>query len=317
MSNIEECLEFKNEDGMLLRGILHYGDAQNYQKIALVCLNTGLNDMAGWHRIQVKTARFLAENGYDVFRYDDTGIGDSEGVLESSSIVDIFSDIETGLFVGNANAAVDLIVSRFKDHKVVYLGFCGGALTAIHSAAMNSKIQGVIAIGGPVTLSSNDYLHKLDPWAVEKNVRKYKDKIFNFRAWTRLLTFRGDYMTIWSSVINYIKHKMKGEYKDKGNDASIDAVKNLNRAIFNSFDDFVKRKCPCLFFYAEHDSATWEFEKHFLPRYQEKFFYNNKLNNYVVAPQANHILSSRASQKILHETIIRWLRHDFISGKPE
>ena len=205
MSCVEECLEFRNHDGLLLRGIFHYGNGANYKKIALICLNTGLNDMVGWHRIQVKTARFLAENGYDVFRYDDTGIGDSEGVLESESIVDIFSDIETGLFVGNANAAVNLVSSKFKEHKLVYLGFCGGGLTAIHSAARNRKIQGVISIGGPVTLSSAEYLHKRDPWVVEKNVTNYKSKIFKVKAWIRLLTFRGDYKTICSSIFNFVK----------------------------------------------------------------------------------------------------------------
>ncbi len=317
MADIEECLEFRNPDGLLLRGILHYGNDENYKKIALICLNTGLNDMVGWHRIQVKTARFLAKNGYDVFRYDDTGIGDSEGVLESESIVDIFSDIETGLFVGNANAAVNLVGSKFKEHKLAYLGFCGGGLTAIHSAARNRKIQGVISIGGPVTLSSDDYLYKRDPWVVEKNVKNYKSKIFNVRAWVRLLTFRGDYKTISSSLINYVKHKIKGEYGDKVNPSSLDDVKNLNRTIFSSFEEFVKRKCPCLFFYAETDSATWEFKKYFLAKYKEKYFSGNQLNTYIEAPQANHILSSRVSQNMLHEAIINWLKNDFVSGKPE
>ena len=78
----EECVEFENNDSMLLRGILHHGNEVEYKKISLICLNTGLNDMVGWHRLQIKIARFLADNGYNVLRLDNFGVGDSEGELE-------------------------------------------------------------------------------------------------------------------------------------------------------------------------------------------------------------------------------------------
>ena len=38
--------------------------------------------MVGWHWIQVKVARFLADNGYDVLRFDTIGIGDSDNAFK-------------------------------------------------------------------------------------------------------------------------------------------------------------------------------------------------------------------------------------------
>ena len=144
MEHKEECVEFINPDGFILRGILHHADQDHAKGVSLICLNTGLNDMVGWHRIQVKTSRYLTEYGYNVLRFDDTGIGDSDGEILKESIVEIFSDIESGLFVLNADAAVDFVNKNFPEEKIIFLGFCGGGLTAFHSAAQNQKIAGVI-----------------------------------------------------------------------------------------------------------------------------------------------------------------------------
>ena len=62
----EKCVQFKNSKGCLLRGILHHANPESNKKIALISLNTGLNDMIGWHRLQVKMARFFADLGFDV-----------------------------------------------------------------------------------------------------------------------------------------------------------------------------------------------------------------------------------------------------------
>ena len=307
----EECVEFHNRDGLLLRGIVHHAASENTKGVTLICLNTGLNDMAGWHRIQVKTARVLAENGYDVLRYDDTGIGDSEGKLDHSSIVHIFSEIETGLFVENADAAVVFMRSRHPDSTLVYLGFCGGGLTGIHSAAVNKELSGVICIGGPVTLSSDDYLYKRDPWVVRQNINNYKDKVFTLRSWINILTFRGDYKLIFSSIFYYLRHKRKGEYEEPTEQNVLTDTVNLNKSLFHFFELLAKQRRPGLFFYAETDSATWEFKKYFLPKYQHTFFSEGNLCEFVEAENANHILSSRKSQQLLNKTILRWLENHF------
>ncbi len=307
----EECIEFYNPDGLLLRGVIHNAAPETAKGLSLICLNTGLNDMVGWHRIQLKVARLLAGKGYNVLRYDDSGIGDSEGELKHSSIVHIFSEIETGLFVQNADAAVKFMWDRFSNNRLVYLGFCGGGLTAFHSAAKNKQVDGVICIGGPITLSSDDYLHKRDPWIVQQNVAKYKSKLFSLQSWINFLTFRGEYRVVFSSLFHYLRHKMQGEYEEKVDPADLENTASLNKTIFASFEYYTKRHKPCLFFYAETDSATWEFKKYFLPVYQQKYFQASNLYEFVEAEKANHILSSQESQQLLNKTVLYWLKTHF------
>lgn len=303
----EKCIEFKNLAGLKLRGVLHRHDPGKDMQISIICLNTGLNDMVGWHRIQVKMARKLSADGYSVLRYDDAGIGDSEGDIDKESIVEIFSDIETGMFVQNATAAVQFMEKMFPRNKIVLLGFCGGGLTAMHCAAANGRVGGIIDIGGPVTLSSNEYLQKKDPWVVQKNVQKYRSKIFRLRPWINFLTFRGEYGVVFRSIKSFVWHKIKGEYDEKPLAPDLAESKNLNRNFFHSFEKYAKSGRPCLFFFAEHDSATWEFKKYFLAHYSENPIWNDARFKFFEAQGANHILSTEASQELLHEHTLHFL----------
>jgi dienelactone hydrolase len=311
MQNDEQCIEFLNNDGQVLRGIIHFSAKENRKMMTLVCLNTGLNDMVGWHRLQVKTARFLAQNGYDVVRFDDIGIGDSDGEINSDSIVEIFADIETGRFLENANLATEFAANKFPENKLVYLGFCGGSVTALLSVAENDLVAGVICIGGPVTVSSNEYLHKQDPWVVNKKVENYKRKISDYQVWLKVITFKVDCRTAIISFWKYFEHKIRGEYKERKDLTNLDCVKNLNKVLFHEFEKVSEKKVPCLFFYADTDSATWEFKKYFLEYFKKKFSSKKYPNTFIEEPNANHILSSIASQKSLNRHITNWLSETF------
>lgn len=304
----EECVEIINPDGVRLRGILHHADQDACKKVCLITLNTGLNDMVGWHRIQVKIARYLAGLGYTVLRFDDNGIGDSDGELDEESIVKIFAAIECGLFVPNADAAVAFLTNRFPGDKLVYLGFCGGGLTALHSAVYNKKISGIIDIGGPITLGAEEYLDKKDPWTVSKNIHKYKSKFFQIGPWIRFFTGRGEYSNVTRSIIHYLKHIFSGAYKESPGQIDVSEAKNLNKKFFQSFEKYVASKRPVLFYFAEIDSATWEFKKHVLPRYQGKAIWSEPLVKFVEVAHANHIFSDSESQEKMKQDITIWLK---------
>ncbi len=308
---IEECIEFNNSDGVSLRGILHYANEETKKEIVVICLNTGLNDMVGWHRLQVKVSRFLSDNGYHVLRFDDSGIGDSDGDILEESIVEVFSDIESGLFVDNAICSVDYIRTQFKKEKIIYLGFCGGGLTAIHAASIDERIDGLVDIGGPITLSSNDYLQKVDPWEVKKNIDNYKSKLFKLQPWIKFFSNKGDYKTVFKSLFYYLKHRIVGEYTDATSENEQLSSVNLNHKAFKNFEIYAKSKRPLLFFYAEIDSATWEFKKHFLSKYQNSELWSDKLHEFIEAEKANHILSSSDSQEKLKTDILSWLQTNF------
>jgi pimeloyl-ACP methyl ester carboxylesterase len=313
--NREECVEFPNAGGSILRGILHRSDPANDNKTALICLNTGLNDMVGWHRIQVKLSRFLADAGYTVLRFDDTGIGDSEGEeISEKSIVKIFASIESGMFAPNADAAVDYMDRAFSHYRLVYLGFCGGALTALHSAAHNRQIAGIIDIGGPVTLSSSEYLQKKDPWEVKHNITKYGAKFFNLGPWVRFFTGRGEYRNVFRNIAFYLKHRIKGEYRESSAQSDTEEAKNLNTRFFQSFHTYIQSRRPILFYFADTDSATWEFKKYFLQKYESRKVLPDPLVTFIEVEKTNHIFSTTESQERMKHDLYAWLERALPEG---
>ena len=304
----EECIQFTNKAGVVLRGILHHHNSQNHRGLSVICLNTGLNDMVGWHRIQVKMARYLAGGGYNVLRFDDSGLGDSDGEINEESIVKIFAEIERGLFVENADSAVEFMADRFRGDLLVYLGLCGGGLTALHSAARNKRLAGLIDVGGPVTLSSREYLEKKDPWEVQKNVKRYRSKLFDPGAWWRFFSGKGEYSTALKSAVFYLKHRFRGAYKAYSPEESEDPrVASLNREFFHSFEACARRKVPMLFYFAETDSATWEFKKYFFEKYKGRELWLSGNNTFIEVEKANHIFSDQTSQERLKQDVSRWL----------
>lgn len=305
----EECVQFKNRDGLLLRGILHTGSDKIQTNATIIILNTGLNDMVGWHRIQVKISRFLAGHGYNVLRFDNFGIGDSEGELEEGLIIENFSRIEQGLWKYDAISAVDYVKSLFAENMIYYLGFCGGALTAIHAAILDDRVNGIINVAGPVTVSSKEYLDKKDPWTVKKNVESYRKKIVNINSMRNFFTGKSDYGVIYKSVLNFVRHKTLGRYNTNGqNDNDKVNINNLNTVLFDSFERYLKSKRPMLFYYAGLDNATWGFKNYFLPHFKSKRQWNDKRYIIKELENANHIFSGVESQELMKKDILEWLK---------
>jgi pimeloyl-ACP methyl ester carboxylesterase len=308
----EECIEFRNPTGEVLRGILHTGAKEGARSASIICLNTGLNDMVGWHRLQVKVARFLAGNGYNVLRFDNAGIGDSEGEIGESSIVRIFSSIETGLWKEEARASVDFMADRFGDRLYYYLGFCGGGLTGIFAAVGDARVNGVINIAAPITLSSDEYMEKTDPWTVKKQAQSYARKIFSLKSIYTFVSGKSDYSEIYRSISNFLKHKWSGKYDEKvSREEGEEAIHNFNHRFYEAFLEYMKQQRPALFYYAENDAAAWELKKHFLGKVQSLRSVD-RLFRYEEVQGANHIFSGVASQEKMKTDILEWLRRSTV-----
>ncbi len=305
----EECVEFLNRQGDVLRGILHYCDNGKDRRVTIITLNTGLNDMVGWHRLQLKLARYLADNGYNVLRFDNSGIGNSGGEIEEGPVNEIFARIETGHWSQDAASAIDFIENMLPGNRHVFVGFCGGALTAIHSAAWDKRVNGVVDIAGPVVLSNEEIADKKDPWSVQENVKNYKRKVLNLGSIRRFLTGKSNYRLIARSVHYYVKHKISGRYSSSSMvDVSPGEMKRLNHKIFHSFERYLKSGRPILLYYAGYDKASWEMKKYFLPRFQDTLHWKKGRCIFIEDEDANHIFSDTDSQKRLKESIHDWLR---------
>jgi len=94
------------------------------------------------HKPFLVISDYLTRQGYAVLRYDDRGVGKSEGDFASSTSADFTTDV---------NSAISYALSRSDiDSKQIFLlGHSEGGSIAPAVAAKNKKVSGIILMAGP------------------------------------------------------------------------------------------------------------------------------------------------------------------------
>ena len=140
--------------------------ASNDTPIVLL-LNAGLVHRVGPFRLHVDLARELSALGFPVFRFDLSGIGDSDKHKDSRSREEqILSDIRE---------AMDFLSSRKGIHNFVVMGLCTGADNAHKISVSDERVSGAVFLDGYCYPTAGFYLRQFGP------------KLFNPAAWWRFI----------------------------------------------------------------------------------------------------------------------------------
>jgi pimeloyl-ACP methyl ester carboxylesterase len=139
---MERPVQFTS-DGKQLRGILHTPQAEQ-RTTGVIFLNAGLVYRAGPHRLYIKTARRLCQEGYPCLRFDFPGVGDSDGEVNDINM-DIFSE------TSHTITALGFFMREVGVQNVTLVGLCSGARNAIWTARKDSRIGSLILLSMPVT----------------------------------------------------------------------------------------------------------------------------------------------------------------------
>jgi len=132
----------------------------------ILLLNPGLLHRVGPFRLHVDLARELSGLGFPVFRFDLSGIGDSNNHKDSRSREEhILSDIQE---------AMDFLSSRKGIHNFVVMGLCTGADNAHKISLRDERISGAVFLDGYCYPTAGFYL------------RRYA-RVFNPREWWRFM----------------------------------------------------------------------------------------------------------------------------------
>ncbi|WP_411817250.1 alpha/beta fold hydrolase [Hyphococcus sp. DH-69] len=123
-------------DNNRLHGIMNIGGSNDRPTILL--FNAGIVHRIGAHRLNVKLARNLADQGYNSIRFDLSGLGDSAPApsglgYEEQAIADIAS-------------AMDRMVQEAGAHAFVAIGMCSGADNAYRAALSDQRLRGLILL---------------------------------------------------------------------------------------------------------------------------------------------------------------------------
>lgn len=307
--NTSRCVAFPNQHGDILRGILHEPAAGEAIGVCMLLLSPGIKGRVGPHRLYLKIAERLTPLGFHVLRFDFHGLGDSGGTVAEVALADMYNTVQRGRYVGDTVSAMDWMEKEVGIRRFVGSGLCGGSISALLTAAEDSRIECLLGIGIPAALDGGpeNWGRSLTAGQLKELRVGYIRKLLDPRSWMRLLTGRTNYSVLWRSLRSRRPESTEPPQVKSASTSHPDD--NANPLFAAAFRRVLDSKRPMLLIFSGNDRLHHEFEEKFEIRHPDLASQRGHLYETVVIPQANHVLSDRTSVAQLLDHADRWLVH--------
>jgi pimeloyl-ACP methyl ester carboxylesterase len=302
-----KVVSFENPDGLRLFGTLHYTDAPNPDRPAVVLLSAGVKTRVGPGRLYVPLTETLTNLGYTVLRFDFYGLGDSEGELAERLLLDVYSHIQLGRYVGDALSALDWLRSTYGFQNFVLGGLCGGAITALLTAQRRPDVVGLLSLGMTVRIDSDVATASKYLTRVELDERRsgYWRRLAQPRSWLRFLTLQSDYGVIWRSLRRLFLPETRPAAAPP---SAVLQAGNTNPLFAAAFFDFLRRGGRVLMLFSGKDRLHAEYEEKFAQPFAGRLAeYDRQIEHYLV-PEANHVLAWPQWRNEMIAVSERWIK---------
>jgi uncharacterized protein len=287
-------------DGSRLYGTLRRPQAASESKeTGVVVLNQGPLDRSGAHQLSVRVAKRLNALGLPTLQFDARGVGESEGdwitPTEGEPIQALYKRIFEGAWKADTEAAIRFLQSETGVRRVLLIGLCGGASTALHTGAAHPAVDGMVMVGMPIRLQFDTAnLDAVVDSFIRSETNRYFEKALAPEAWKRFFTFQTDYRAFTGLVTRRVKDLLP--FKKR-------APLTVSQDILRSFHTAVKARKRLLFVYSENDYLWTEFKELFLPFFPQR----ESHFDLTTIPEANHTLTETVWQEQLYRTLIEWV----------
>lgn len=294
----EQPVVFRNAAGHHLFGILHAPAHISKRRIGLQILNPGLKNRVAPNRLNVKIARELCSRGFFVFRFDPSGIGDSEGefVPDDTSTFSSWSKIQQGAFVGDTRSANTFFRQAASLDEVVLVGQCGAGVTALLAGADDPDIRELILIDTPSRITpENGNYHDLDTEnaTLGELARNDLRKMFSLETVRKLVTL--DFA--WRSRLQILGRSLAGLPDRCSGQQRVSP--RFNTLMPAAFAILMERGALVHFLFAENDFSLREYRQDFKPCVLDRNSAWQKRCTFAVVKDANHIYTEIAWQQTL------------------
>lgn len=297
---MEKTVEFLNREKKKLFGIVHIPN--NYgrdERCGIIFMNAGIEDRVGPHRINIKIARELCKKGYLILRLDNFGIGFSEGELKIGTNSENFFLVENGLFVNDTIDAIDYFKKEFVLTKIIIMGFCGGAVTALLSASFDKRINNLILLEPPVYLDSNTSNTQINPLEAKKALRGKFFKLFLPKSWIKVITLQMDL----NKLFRYFLICIQDSFIDSNNKRTLG--KPINENFVNAYLAYISSQRKILIIFGDDTNTSNEFKYRFYDKYHN--IKTRDTTKLIRIKNANHEFHSLSSQQLLINAILNWV----------
>ncbi len=130
--------------------------SQSQDKPFMIILNSGLVHRPGPFRMNTELSRFLAKHGYGSFRFDLSGVGDSERQAQDSMV---YKDRN----LSDIGEAIDFVKEMVKPNKIIIMGLCTGADLAHKAAVKFEAVSGAALLDGYGYPTAKFYVKRYGP----------------------------------------------------------------------------------------------------------------------------------------------------------
>jgi pimeloyl-ACP methyl ester carboxylesterase len=176
-----------------LLGVLAVPGTENrVNRTAVILLNSGIIHRVGPGRLYVNLARRLAHRGFNVLRFDLSGIGDSP--VRSDNVPFIRSSVE------ETQDAISFMEDACGAERVVLMGICTGALVSYRTALVDKRVSGTLMINAQGFIP--EVVNEISQYVDTRKSARYLfgNALFNPRSWSKFLTGQVDYKTILGAL---------------------------------------------------------------------------------------------------------------------
>jgi len=261
-------------------------DYEPRNRPVFVILNSGIIHRVGHHRMYVALARALAGAGYQVLRFDLSGIGDSESREDGLSLLDgALADVRE---------VVDWLFAARQARRVVLIGLCSGADQALVYGISDRRVCGLVLLDPSIPPTRRYYL------------RYFLRQSIALRSWFNVVTGRGP---LWMARkhFGFAQDDARERHRVNLDDPAIRDF--LQNAYQRSMDLGIK----CLAAFTSGMPHQHNYRRQIFDAFPNTVFEDCLQLEYFA--RCDHVFSSETDRKRLFGVMMTWAQTTCFSGQ--
>lgn len=303
-----ELISFENRRGETLFGTFHRPIEGLSSRIPVVLLAPGVKMRVGPGRLYVPLTDALTAMGHSVLRFDFSGLGDSDGVVNESELIDVYRSVERGRYIEDTLDAIDWIRERERSDRVMLGGLCGGALTALLAAEHCAAVESILSLGMTVALVGGPVkpAELLTRAQLDHRRALYYRRLLEPKSWARFFSGKTEYGVLFHSILRVVQRRLGQRPPDATSASAPLPIADLNPDFPRAFLHFLGRGGRILLLFGEKDRLPSEYQEKFAIHYARQLEPHAPQIQLHIVPGANHVLSQRSWRSEMTAVVQAW-----------